>query len=298
MLSILIPIYNQDATTLVSDLKEQCDALNIDYVILVYDDKSTRKWKKINASLHHEFKVHYMELSENLGRARIRNWLASAAPHPNLLFLDGDSGIHKDDYIKNYIELSKKPYDVVYGGRDYAEKPPRSHKRRLHWKYGKHVESIPAQKRNQTPALNFQSNNFLVNAKVFEKLKFDETVKGYGYEDLLLSERIVNAGFNIKHVDNPTLHLGLEKTNDFLEKNRNAIHNLVKIQREGLLTDTRLSLFYRKLEKFKLTFFIPVIYKRFSKKIEEKLHAKDPDVKAFQMTKLYWYHETKSDHES
>ncbi len=290
MLSILIPIYNQDATTLVSDLISQCENEGIDFLISVYDDKSTRKWKAINAPLHHTFKVNYIELSENLGRAKIRNWLASAAPYDNLLFLDGDSGIVKDDFIRTYIGAIHNGYDVIYGGRAYKKKQPRSTKRRLHWKYGKTREALPASVRQRQPALNFQSNNFLIKATIFDKIKFDQNIEGYGYEDLLFSKSLVERGFNISHIHNPIEHLGLEKTADFLTKNEQAVINLIKLQKQGLLQHTRLTKSYDKLKKYGLHRFIPFIYNRFKSKIETKLHAKDPDVRAFQITKLYWYH--------
>lgn len=290
MLSILIPVYNQDVTQLVADLIEQCEAEDIAYLISVYDDKSTRKWKKLNEPLHHIFKVNYVELSENLGRAKIRNWLASAAPHENLLFLDGDSGVVSKDFIKKYIAEIPN-YEVIYGGRTYSKKPPRSLKKRLHWKYGSTTESIPAKSRNEDPALSFQSNNFLIKAEIFEKIKFDEQIQGYGYEDILLGEQIVRENFKIKHIDNPIEHKGLERTEHFLVKTKEAVFNLVKLQNQGLLANTRLTNFYNKLKKWHLIWLIPILYNRYSSKIEIALHAKDPDVRALQLTKLYWYHE-------
>jgi len=290
MLSILIPIYQQDATKLVAKLKMQCEKLGIQYVILVYDDKSTIKWRRKNAGLQHEFGVNYIELSENLGRAKIRNWLASAAPHDHLLFLDGDSKIIGKHFVKTYIEYAKQPYDVVYGGRVYKKTPPRSLKKRLHWKYGKSYESISHTARRKDPVLNFQSNNFMIRAEAFAQVKFDEKVKTYGYEDLLFAEKLSAAGYQISHIDNPTEHLGLEYTADFLTKNEEAVKNLVRPQATGQLQDTRLSKYYSKLEKYYLDRCIPFLYRKLEKTLHERLHRKDPDVRAFQLQKLYWYH--------
>lgn len=297
MLSILIPIYNQDATKLISKLIDQCENANIEYLISVYDDKSSRKWKKLNEPLHHVFKVNYVELSENLGRAKIRNWLASAAPHANLLFLDGDSGIVEPRFIEKYLVEIKKGYDLVYGGTSYSKKPCRSKKRRLHWKYGKTTEAMPAKKRAENPAITFHSNNFLIKGKIIEQIKFDEQIKGYGYEDILLAEKIAEAGFNIKHIDNPVQHLGLETTEDYLVKVEEAVHNLVKLQNQGLLADTRLSLYYKKLQKFHLTGFIPWLYSKTESKIKNKLFAENPDIRALQLQKLYWYHQAQKSHQ-
>jgi len=296
MLSILIPIYNQDATKLVSKLINQCEAADIEYLISVYDDKSTRKWIKLNEPLHHIFKVNYVELSENLGRSKIRNWLASAAPHANLLFLDGDSGIVDDQFISNYVKEIKKGYDVVYGGTSYSKKPCRSKKRRLHWKYGKTTEALPAKKRAENPAITFHSNNFLIKGKIIEQIKFDEKINGYGYEDILLADKITEAGYSIRHINNPVQHLGLETNEDYLVKAEEAVHNLVKLQKQGLLSDTRLSLYYKKLERYHLSGLIPWLYSKTQSKIKNKLFAEDPDIRALQLQKLYWYHQALKSH--
>lgn len=290
MLSILIPIYQQDATTLVADLKAQCEKLGITYVILVYDDKSTIKWRRKNAPLQHEFGVNYIELSKNLGRAKIRNWLASAAPYDNLLFLDGDSKIVRKTFIKTYMDFAEQPYDAVFGGRRYKKTPPRSLRKRLHWKYGKTYESVPHTIRQKDPVLNFQSNNFMIKASALDKVKFDETIQTYGYEDLLFAEKLAGEGFSISHIDNPTEHLGLEYTEDFLAKNEEAIKNLIKLQASGQLKETRLSKYYKRLEKWHMQKLIPFVYRRLEKTLHDRLHRKDPDVRAFQLQKLYWYH--------
>lgn len=298
MLSILIPIYQQDATKLVANLKAQCEKLGITYVILVYDDKSTIKWRRKNAPLQHEFGVNYIELSENLGRAKIRNWLASAAPYDNLLFLDGDSKIVKKTFIKTYVDFAATPYDVVFGGRRYKKTPPRSLRKRLHWKYGKTYESISHTHRQKDPVLNFQSNNFMIKATALEKVKFDETIQTYGYEDLLFAEKLSAEGFTISHIDNPTEHLGLEYTDDFLAKSEEAIKNLVKLQASGQLKETRLTNYYNRLEKWHLHKLIPFFYGRVEKTLQDRLHRKDPDVRAFQIQKLYWYHTFMQAHSS
>jgi len=293
MLSILIPVYNQDVTKLVAALLTQCEQAGVETIISVYDDKSTRKWKKANEVLHHTFKVNYIELSENLGRAKIRNWLASAAPFENLLFLDGDSGIVRDDFITRYVQEIEAGYDVVYGGTFYTKKPCRSKLRRLHWKYGRDIEATSYKSRTKNPAHSFHSNNFLIKSDIISKIKFDESIVGYGYEDILLAEQIVKVGKTIKHIDNPAQHLGLEKTEDYLTKVEESVINLVKMQPAGTMGSTRLSSYYDKLSNYKLAWGIPWLYKRFENKITTKLYAEDPDLRALQLSKLYWYWKAK-----
>ena len=91
MLSILIPIYNFKVVKLVETLQKQCEKAKITYEVVCFDDQSQTKYKKDNVILSNYFGVNYTELSENLGRARIRNWMAKIASYDNLLFLDCDT---------------------------------------------------------------------------------------------------------------------------------------------------------------------------------------------------------------
>ena len=79
MLSIVIPIFNQDVRTLVYTLVKQCNKLNINYQVLCFDDGSEQKYKEFNKELAFKINVNYTEMPENLGRSKIRNWLGKAA---------------------------------------------------------------------------------------------------------------------------------------------------------------------------------------------------------------------------
>src|SRR5690606_12962130 len=134
-LSILIPVYNQDVRKLVYTLAKQCQKLNINYQILCFDDGSEEKYKIKNKELAFKMNINYTELSENLGRSRIRNWLGKAAYFEYLLFLDGDSQVKDKFFIKKYMD-SLPSAAVIYGGRVYAKRKPARIQKILHWKYG------------------------------------------------------------------------------------------------------------------------------------------------------------------
>lgn len=237
MLSILIPIYNVDVKKLVNALIDQCQDINEDYELICFDDKSRKSIKSKNTEeLMHKFKVNYVELSENLGRAKIRNWLSMSANGDRLLFLDCDSKIIRKDFIKKYLASSGK---VVHGGRIYKEKAPNL-KYQLHWKYGHKYESQDIEKRNKSPYLSFMSNNFLIDAKLFNTLKFDETIKGYGYEDLVLAESIKQKGVIIEHIDNPIVHRFLDDNTAFINKTDRSLENLITLRNEEKIMDTKL----------------------------------------------------------
>jgi len=254
MLSILIPIYNEDVTKLVKDLSYQCNRLKITYEIICFDDGSRQLYKDKNEVLRSVFRVNYVELTENLGRAKIRNWLAKSASFEHLLFLDGDSKLINKSFVKNYVE--HLPSDkILVGGRIYKPKQPKNIKKILHWKYGSLRESLNAAKRQKAGFIHFHSNNFIIPSAIFDKHKFDTEINGYGYEDLVFAQELETAGYEIQHIDNPTRHNKIENVDDFLQKTTEGIGNLHSLYKSGRLKTTRLIKVYERLSKYKLLAF-------------------------------------------
>src|SRR5690606_40419937 len=100
MLSILIPVYNYNITSLIKTLHEQCTAAGITYEILCFDDASDKQFKVQNKAVSKLDHVTYRELPQNLGRARIRNELGRAAKYNHLLFLDRKSTRLNSSHVK------------------------------------------------------------------------------------------------------------------------------------------------------------------------------------------------------
>jgi hypothetical protein len=285
MLSIVIPIYNQDVRPLVTTLMKQCNKLNINYQILCFDDMSEQKYKDMNKELAFRINVNYTEMTENLGRSKIRNWLGKAAFFDYILFLDGDSTVKNKDFIKNYMDHLPTEA-VIYGGRKYAPKKPRAKKKILHWKYGSKREALPAKKRKKDPYLNFQSNNFLIPEKIFKNHLFDDRVNGYGYEDLLYAFDLQKAGIPVWHIDNPVIHDGLEMNHIFIQKTENAIKNLVTLYKENKIPGTRLIKSYEKLKNYNLLNSFAWTYKKMEDKIKESIMSDKPSIIYFNTWKL------------
>ncbi|MEM9546358.1 MAG: glycosyltransferase [Bacteroidota bacterium] len=288
MLSILVPVYNQNAVSLVKALKNQCESLDIQYQIMVFDDLSNDETRNQNKELGHEFGVNYLELSENLGRARIRNRLARMARFKHLIFIDGDSEIVRDDYIKRYLDQIEHA-EIVYGGRVYQKKKPSNPSHVLHWKYGRSREALPLKKRLLDPYLNFQSNNFMISAWLFGKLKFDEGVEGYGYEDLLFAEKIKSVNAGILHIDNPVLHAGLDDASDIVDKTKNAVKNLAQLINAEKLQRTRLTKFYDKMNNLGLKNLLVGYYNSNKVSILKNLKSGNPSIWKFSLMKLALY---------
>jgi len=225
MLSICIPIYNFDVTTLVKSLIKEKSQLNDVVEILLIDDGSTlhREKNKELASV-----CSYIELKTNIGRSKIRNLFTNYAKQPYLLFLDCDSLLTSSNFIANYLNEIKKGVLICCGGRIYSEQCPSIHQR-LSWKYGIISESKPAAVRSQNPNSSFMTNNFIIQKALFNSIKFDERLTEYGHEDTLFGYELKKNQLSIVHIQNPILNGALETNENFIRKTEVGIQNLVLI---------------------------------------------------------------------
>ncbi|MGM0375502.1 MAG: glycosyltransferase [Bacteroidota bacterium] len=277
MISVCIPVYNIDIRPLITSLEKQISKLHPRGELVIIDDASDERFKKINREAGSRHK--YVELRENVGRARIRNMFLRHTRFEFLLFLDCDSLILSDDFLSGYareIQQGVVP-DVIVGGRVYSTRKP-SPAYRLRWKYGVKRENKTAEIRNAAPYNSFLSNNFLIKKEVLGLDPFDERLSGYGHEDTLFAYTLKKNEVSIVHIDNPVLNGDLEKTQLFLTKTAEGISNLRKIQ-DQLAKDRdffkRISLLrcynkigpFRNFVAFVFDIFRPLITFMFSKGI-------------------------------
>ncbi len=234
MISILIPIYNFNGIKLVTDLHRQGFNLGVPFEIIVADDHSpnpVEAHEQINELAY----AKYVYLPRNMGRAGSRNWLAQKAQFPFLLFIDGDMGVDNPNFLKNYLEVLADNR-VVCGGHFYASQRPEP-KYRLHWIYGRNREVRPAAERNKSPFGGFMPSNFVIPKPVFDAIRFDDSIKGYGHEDTLFGEMLKKLKMEggqpeLLHVDNGLVHLGLSTNEEFMDKVDTAVKNLVFLEKK------------------------------------------------------------------
>jgi len=226
MISICIPLYNFDATGLIMELQRQMEKLSIPCELILIDDHSEDSYREYYRSLTGDHQ--YIELPQNVGRAKIRNLFLQYATFPYLLFLDCDSIIHQSDFLHNYLSIISEQPDVVCGGRVYPfEKPDKEHQ--LRWNYGIQRESKTCKERQKTPNRSFMTNNFLIKKELLQEIRFDERLTQYGHEDTLFGLELAKRGITIKHIENPILNGDIETNEEFLRKTEAGIENVIKI---------------------------------------------------------------------
>ena len=284
MLSVLIPVYNCDVLKLVSDLERQCNDLNVAFEIICIDDNSNRLYS--NKSLHDNENVVWISLNENKGRSIVRNLLVEKSKYDNLIFIDCDMGIVSSNFVKNYVQLSSTE-NVIVGGICYSDNPPIENAKRLHWVYGVNREAQLPEERRKHPYSSFMSGNFFIKKRLFKKISFDETIKGYGHEDTLFGIDLKNRGEVIKHINNPLEHLGIEDANVFIEKSKTAIINLSILIKSGKIDDSvKVYKYYKSLKKnFLLPLFV-FFYQLNKNSWIRNLHSNKPNIIYFDFLKL------------
>ena len=72
MISICIPIYNNDVTSLISKLSVEIVKNKISAEIILIDDDSKMHYKEVNRKIKNDL-VKYIELNQNIGISKIKN---------------------------------------------------------------------------------------------------------------------------------------------------------------------------------------------------------------------------------
>ncbi|SDJ80342.1 hypothetical protein SAMN05421823_101150 [Catalinimonas alkaloidigena] len=286
LLSILIPVYNTDATPLVNALQAQLRHAAPGGEIRVYDDASPDEtYHSRHGRLADDPAITYRKLAQNVGRARMRNLLAEEATGEWLLFLDADSAVPHGDFLKHYLKRSNQAH-VLAGGTYYTPRLP-SPAVALRWHYGRHREQRTAADRALHPYRSLTLNNLLIRRDVFLSIRLDETLRTYGHEDTRFGWELAQRRVPLLHIDNPVLHLGLEPNAVFLNKTREGVRNLKKLYRqEGLGQDTALVQAAHRLEPKSLQRLFIRTYDALAPLIEQNLHATSPSLRAFDLFKL------------
>lgn len=226
-LSVLIPTFNYDCTLLVRALDRQAKNLAVGVEILVGDDASTHdEVAKACRSLEDGAVIRCLRPAHNLGRAAIRNLLGREARGEWVLFLDSDGLPPDSHFLARYAETMDGNADVVCGGIVHPHKQP-SAAVSLRYHYERHAErSHTAARRNAAPYAAFRSFNFMIRRSIFLATPFDETLRDYGYEDVLFGHRLAEAGARVTHIDNPLLNCDIEDNATFLRKTEEALRTL------------------------------------------------------------------------
>lgn len=222
-ISILIPVHNGKCYALVKKLHDLCDtAEGLDYEIIAADDGSRDQVSVIsNLRINEIDHCRYIRRTENVGRAKIRNFLASEAKHDWLLFIDCDVRIVSDNFIRDYLN----PQADVVSGRTVIIPSPDPHNLRSRYEV-EWATRYDAQKLNEQPYDKFLTTNFLCRRSVFDVCRFDERYTTYGFEDVAFGIALKKNNISIVHITNPVGLDHFETNERYMQKIEQSMHTL------------------------------------------------------------------------
>lgn len=289
MLSILIPTYNYDISKLVFELHKQVVRAGIPFEIIVFDDAS-QQFHMENNAINALENTGYTILTKNIGRSAIRNKLADTAAFENLLFLDADTQVLRQDFITTYIEHCTPEIQIIYGGIEYQKERPNAQKM-LRWVYGNEREALKVPQRNVQPYLRFLTLNFLIKKEVFLVHRFNEEIPNLRHEDTLFALGAKKHQLHIIHIDNPVIHLGLESSAVFLQKSKESVQALRLFVDQQLIeaSDTSLSKKGAQLANPIMRWMSLQFLNIFGSKIEKNLKSNTPSLYWFDVYRLCYY---------
>ncbi len=287
MLSILIPTYNYKVVHLVTELNRQASEQFIDFEIIVMEDGSTL-FVEENDMIKEMKSCRHIILENNKGRSAIRNKLADEAKYDYLLFLDCDSEAGNENFIHKYLAFCKEEC-VVMGGRIYDENETDPDKT-LIITYGKKRERYNSPNMSKNKYKMFMTPNFLISKSIFNKVRFDETITGYGHEDTIFGIDLQSKNIDFLMIDNPVIHNGLENNDTYIKKNEFALDNLYRIYVNGrypdIATKSKVLSLFLKLKKYKLQNIIRLIFKLTKPLLIRNLKGIHPNLNLFDFYKL------------
>jgi len=145
--------------------------------------------------------------------------------------------------------------------------------------------------RQEAPHLRFLTLNFLIKKSVFGKVAFNEDIPNLRHEDTLFALDCKKQGISVAHIDNPVVHLGLENSEVFLRKSREAVEALHLFVTNGLIDagETSLSKKAKQLRIAKLGHPIVWFYSLLKKTMERNLLSQNPSLKIFDLYRLGYY---------
>lgn len=282
-LSILLPEYNCDCTTLVRALSEQCRALALEaWEIIVADDASPDQAAVCaNQQIATWDNCFFICHKQNMGRAANRNFLIQQARYSRLILIDSDMCLISPHYIATY--LAEKAQVVDGGYRVMGE-----HKGNLRYEYEKHAEPLRAAHiRQRHPYLDFKTSNYCIDRQVALAYPLDESYRGYGFEDVAYGDQLRQANIDIWHIDNPIGFYNFEPNDDFLDKTEESLRSLY-LHRQQLRPYSRLLPLAEALCFFHLQWLWSWLFRMGQRRMRSMLISR-PHLSLFTLYKIGYY---------
>ena len=180
LISIVIPVYNEDAT--IRNILEKVQAVSIPFEkeIIVVDDCSTDGTRKIlediNRSKNGEYKIIYYDRNQGKGAALKAGF--AAAKGDIVIIQDADLEYDPSEYPKLIQPISDGKADVVYGSRFKGEGP---HRVLFFWHYvGNLILTMMSNMFTNMNLTDIETGYKVFKREILSKIDLKES--GFGFE--------------------------------------------------------------------------------------------------------------------
>ena len=138
------------------------------------------------------------------------------------------------------------------------------------------------------PEVPVESVNVMVERALFMKVRFNESVTTYGWEDVLLGVGLKEQGAEMTTIDNPLLHDDADKSVRFMEKTRESL-NTLHTHEHLLLQYTRLGNVVNIIRRWHMAAVVRGLFVAARPLMEHQLLGRHPDMRVFAAYKLGYY---------
>ena len=229
-LSVIIPSRDMPCYPLVEELHRQLTSSKVDdWEIIVADDGSDSIEAKYSFDKARQLPcVRWEVLSKSRNRGEMRNRLPGLARYEWLLEINSNVMPVSKDFISSYVVEMQKNVDVVCGGVTsmYIAGNLRA------MDESDYAKRHSSEERNSNPFLSFRNTNVLARKDVYSKVRYDESIREYGYEDLAFGAALKRAGMTVHYIDNPVKYVLDESNATYVEKTETALHTLSRLSAE------------------------------------------------------------------
>lgn len=281
MISVILPVRNNDATGLVYAIHRQLENIAIPSEILVMDDASDEAYAYLFAEIRKLPLVKLFHSPSRRGAMPSRIELAKNARYPYLLMLDSDNLIINEHFMQEWLKVVRKNLPVVSGGTLFPDNPP-AEEYILCWKY---------RKERETQKGLLITRNLLIRKDIFLSINFpDELLQHYGHDDTWLGIQLRKKGIRLKEIKNPCLNEGFDTAELFIKKAEQALGNLKRMRRfetaGNISAQVKLFRTAYILQQTGLAFLFKGYYAVNKKRIHKNLFSSNPSLKNFDYYRL------------
>jgi glycosyltransferase involved in cell wall biosynthesis len=229
-ISVCLPICRHDISPLLTALAA-CTASGL-IEIIVYDDGS--RDHALLASMEAvagqtRAAVRIVSAHASLGRAAARNAAIAHARADWILLLEPDTQLETKGFVEAYLDaIDRMDQPALIAGGCFLASAPKDRAFALDRWQAKASEGGSSSIRRRSPGQPVRSSNLLVHRAVLQACRFDESLGGWGWDDVDWWLR-VQKQFAVVHIDNRATRLDFDTTDALMEKYARSADNFARL---------------------------------------------------------------------